>query len=100
MLNLSDVANDALLYVDRNRIQWSIRLVQNVLEFTDLISQLSDLAKSFPPFDEKVMIVSSDYRAKIAVNAFIRFCPALDGAVFTANTLDDAYMSIKALENN
>jgi hypothetical protein len=99
MLTLSYVSNETILYVDQNAIHWSIRLVQDVFDFTDLISHLSCLAENFPAYNEKVMIVSSDYRAQIAVNAFIRFCPPLDGRVFTANTLDEAYLSIKSLEN-
>jgi hypothetical protein len=99
MLNLSYVSEETILYTDDNDAQWSIRFVQDTLNFEALISQLSCLAEGFPSGHQKVVIVSGDYRAKIAVNAFIRFCPLLEGLVFTANTLDDAYALIKWLED-
>jgi hypothetical protein len=99
MLNLSYMSNEMLLYTDEYHAKWSIRLVQDVFDFTELISQLSCMAEDIPSQREKIMIVSSDYRAKIAVNAFIRFCPSLDGLIFTADSIDEAYAFIRDLES-
>jgi hypothetical protein len=98
MLQLSYIPSDTLQYVDSDQRQWTIRLVQDVVDFVELISQLTRLAEGFPSSQEKLMIVSSDYRAKVAVNAFIRFCPALDGLLHTADTLDEAeaYMLVNS----
>ncbi len=83
---------------ETNQVHWSVHQVQSMTELYQLISTLTELADESGAASahglRKVVIVTSDFRVNLAMNAFIRFYAQLDGMIFSARSVMEAYAII------